>query len=143
MAGHRIKRVNEQLKREIARLLVGEVKDPRVGSVTVTRVSAAPDLTLARVFVQLLGEEEERKETMEGLRAATPFIRSALGSRISMRRVPELRFERDESLEHAMRIEKLLAEAEMGEDREPEEDVEGGSEGGSDGDGDGDGGSRG
>lgn len=120
MARHRIQRVNEQLKREISRLLVGEVRDPRVGSVTVTRVSAAPDLTLARVFVQLLGDDEERKTTMEGLEGATPFIRSALADRIEMRRVPELRFEVDESLEHALRIERLLADADMGEDREDE-----------------------
>jgi ribosome-binding factor A len=121
MGGHRIDRVNEQLKREVSRLLVGEVKDPRVGGVTVTRVSAAPDLTLARIFVQLTGDEEERAETMNGLAAATPFIRTALGQRIRMRRVPELRFERDESLEHAMRIEELLADAAMGEDREEPE----------------------
>jgi ribosome-binding factor A len=120
MARHRIKRVNEQLRREISRLLVGEVRDPRVGSVTVTRVSAAPDLTLARVFVQLLGDEEERKTSMEGLEGATPFIRAALADRIEMRRVPELRFEIDESLEHALRIERLLSEAAMGEDREDE-----------------------
>lgn len=125
MARHRIQRVNEQIKREVARLLVGEVKDPRVGAVTVTRVSAAPDLTLARVFVQLLGDEDERRTTLEGLNAATPFIRSALGDRIKMRRVPELRFERDESLEHAMRIEELLADAAKGEDRERASDEEG------------------
>lgn len=118
MARHRIQRVNEQIKREIARLLVGEVMDPRVGPVTVTRVSAAPDLTLARIFVQLMGDEDERRTTLEGLNAATPFIRAALGDRIKMRRVPELRFERDESLEHALRIEELLADAAMGEDRE-------------------------
>lgn len=129
MAGHRIKRVNEQLKREISRIVVGEVRDPRVGAVTVTRVSAAPDLTLARVFVQLIGDEDERKTTLQGLEGATPFIRSLLGDRLRMRRVPELRFERDESLEHAMRIERLLAEAEMGEDREEDPDDEEGAAG--------------
>lgn len=108
MAGHRIQRVNEQLKREISQILMSEVKDPRVGAVTVTRVSAAPDLTLARVFVQLFGEEAERKETLAGLGAATPFIRMALGQRLTLRRVPELRFEPDRSLEHALRIEELL-----------------------------------
>lgn len=124
MARHRIKRVNEQLKREISRIVVGEVKDPRVGAVTVTRVVAAPDLTLARVFVQLIGDDEERASTLEGLAAATPFIRSALSSRIDMRRVPEIRFEPDASLEHAMRIERLLAEAEMGYDRVDEDEDE-------------------
>lgn len=123
MAQHRIQRVNEQLKREIARLLVGEVRDPRVGPVTVTRVVAAPDLTLARVFVQLLGDEEERRTTLEGLEGATPFLRSALADRVRMRRVPELRFEIDESLEHALRIERLLADAAMGEDREEDSDA--------------------
>lgn len=120
MAGHRVERVNEQLKREISRIVVRELKDPRVNAVTVTRVSAAPDLTFARVHVQVMGDEAERQETMEGLEAATPYIRRLLGDRITMRRVPELRFERDRSLEHAMRIEELLAEAEMGEDREDE-----------------------
>jgi ribosome-binding factor A len=143
MARHRIKRVNEQLKREIARIVVGEVKDPRVGAVTVTRVVAAPDLTLARVFVHLLGDAEEQASTLEGLEAATPFIRSALGSRIDMRRVPEIRFERDASLEHALRIEKLLAEAEMGydrvEDADGDQDSDADADADLDSDGDGDG----
>ncbi len=121
MAGHRIQRVNEQLKREISRIVVGEVKDPRVAAVTVTRVSAAPDLTLARIFVQLTGSEAERAETLEGLEAATPFIRTTLGQRLRMKRVPELRFERDRGLEHAMRIEELLEDAAMGEEREEED----------------------
>lgn len=124
MAGHRIERVNEQLKREISRIVVREVKDPRVEAVTVTRVSAAPDLTFARVWVQLMGDEAEREATMEGLRAATPFVRRLLGDRISMKRVPELRFEEDRSMEHAMRIEELLADAATGEERE-DEDAEG------------------
>lgn len=123
MAGHRIKRVNEQLKRELSRILLGEVKDPRVSGVTVTRVSTAPDLTLARVFVQLVGDDAERKETLTGLGAATPFIRTTLGQRVDLRRVPELRFELDRSLEHALRIERLLEEAATGEERDAEADV--------------------
>jgi ribosome-binding factor A len=110
MAGHRKGRLNEQLRREISQILMSEVQDPRVGGVTVTRVSAAPDLTLARVFVQLTGDEAERKETMAGLAAAMPFVRSTLGQRLPMRRVPELRFEVDRNLEHALRIESLLRE---------------------------------
>lgn len=122
MAGLRIKRVNEQLKREISEILLGEVKDPRIGPVTVTAVSTAPDLTLARVFVHPLGSEEERTETLAGLRAAGAFIRSEIGRRLRLRRTPELRFEIDESLEHALRIERLLAEVARvaDEDQEPE-----------------------
>jgi ribosome-binding factor A len=111
MAGHRLERLNEQLRREISQIVMAEVQDPRVGALSVTRVSAAPDLTLARVFVQVVGDGAERKETLAGLRAATPFIRTTLGQRLPMRRVPELRFEEDRNLEHALRIEKLLQEA--------------------------------
>lgn len=121
MAGLRIKRLNEQLKREIAEILLGEVKDPRVGPVTVTAVSAAPDLTLARVFVHPLGSDEERRETLAGLRAAAPFIRAELGRRLTIRRAPEVRFEIDESIEHARRIERILAEVAPDD---PPEDVE-------------------
>ena len=123
MAGLRIKRVNEQLKREIAEILLGEVKDPRVGPVTVTGVSTAPDLTLARVFVHPLGSEEERRETMGGLRAAAPFIRAELGRRLPLRRSPEVRFEIDETLEHAQRIERILAEVVPDDEVEPEGDA--------------------
>ncbi len=119
MAGKRIDRINEQLRRELSQIVVGEVRDPRVGPLTVTRVTTAPDLTLAKVYVQLVGDDEERKETLAGLRAATPFIRTALGQRVPMRRVPELRFEPDRNLEHALRIEELLRDVEAGdEDRE-------------------------
>ncbi len=121
MAGHRIQRVNEQLKREVAQILAAEVQDPRVGAVAVTRVTAAPDLTLARVFVQLMGDEAERRQTMRGLKAATPFVRTTLGQRLPMRRVPELRFEEDRNLDHALRIRKLLEEVAPAErDEEPE-----------------------
>lgn len=125
MTAHRMERVNEQLKREVSRILLGEVKDPRVAGVAVTRVSAAPDLTLARIFVQLTGDEAERKETLKGLRTARAFIRTTLAQRIDLRRVPELRFEVDRSLEHALRIERLLRDAPMGEDREDDEDPAG------------------
>lgn len=122
MSSHRIERVNEQLKREISRIVVRELEDPRVSGATVTRVSAAPDLTFAKVQVQIMGEEADRQEVMEGLRAATPYVRRLLADRIDMKRVPELRFERDRSLEHAMRIEELLAEAEMGDHRDDSDD---------------------
>jgi ribosome-binding factor A len=111
MAGHRLERLNEQLRREISQIVMAEVQDPRVGALSVTRVSAAPDLTLARVYVQLMGGESERKDTLAGLTAATPFIRVTLGQRLEMRRVPELRFEPDRNLEHALRIEQLLQES--------------------------------
>ncbi|MEQ9399864.1 MAG: 30S ribosome-binding factor RbfA [Longimicrobiales bacterium] len=104
----RLARLNEQLKREISGLLRTGVRDPRVGVVTVTGVDTVSDLAVARVFVRIMGDPAERKETMEGLEAAAPFIRTELGKELHIRRVPELRFQQDRSLEHAQRIEEIL-----------------------------------
>jgi ribosome-binding factor A len=108
--GRRIERLNEQLKREVTDVLHHHARDPRIGHVTVTEVRATPDLDAARVFVTALGSAEERAAAMEGLRAAAPFVRSELGRRLHVRRVPELMFEWDETLDHAQRIEQLLRE---------------------------------
>lgn len=106
----RLERLNEQLKREISKILRTEVRDPRVGVPTVTGVEVTPDLWMARVFVRLTGPEEERKEAMEGLEAASQYIRRLLGEELHIRRVPELEFQVDRSLEKARRIEEILDE---------------------------------
>ncbi|HEY0810105.1 MAG TPA: 30S ribosome-binding factor RbfA [Longimicrobiales bacterium] len=118
----RLERLNEQIKREISEILRSEVKDPRVGLVTVTEVRAAPDLSFARVYVRPLGGEEE--ELFTGLQAATPYIRRELGKRLSVRHIPEIRFEADRALEHALHIEKLLSEVLPREKAEPDEVAE-------------------
>jgi len=110
MATKRIARLNEQLKREIAELVRSGVRDPRVGLVSVTSVQVASDLGSARVFVRVLGGEAERTESLEGLRAAAPFLRRELGRMLHVRRIPELRFHEDRSMEQARRIEKILSE---------------------------------
>lgn len=104
----RVERLNEQVKREISDILRTEVRDPRVGLVTVTEARVAPDLSFARIYVRPLGGEEE--EMFAGLEKATPYIRHELAQRLSVRHVPELRFEPDHALEHALHIEKLLSE---------------------------------
>lgn len=106
----RLERLNEQLKREISRILRTEVRDPRVGVPTVTGVDVTPDLWMARVYVRLTGSEEERGEAMEGLEAASLYIRKLLGEELHIRRVPELEFQVDRSLERAQRIEEILDE---------------------------------
>lgn len=106
----RLARLNEQLKRELAVLIRTDVRDPRVGVVTVTGVDVTNDLAVARVFVRALGSDEEVAEALKGLEAAAPFLRSELGKELRIRRVPELRFERDQSLERAMRIEEILTQ---------------------------------
>ena len=88
MFNKRLARLNEQLKREISEILRLEVRDPRVGATTVTRVEVSGDLWVARVFVRLTGPDEERADSLSGLEAAAPFIRRSLGSRLRIRRVP-------------------------------------------------------
>ena len=108
MAKKRTPRLNEQLRREIIDLVRNQARDPRIGMVSVTDVAVAPDLGSAKVYVTVLGEEDEKVETVKGLKAAAPFIRSELGRRLTIRQIPELRFELDQTLEHAHRIEQLL-----------------------------------
>lgn len=110
MANRRIERLNEQMRRELAELLRTRVRDPRVAGVTVTGVRTAPDLTLARVAVQIGGSADERAEAMVGLETAAPFLRHSLGQDLHIRRVPELVFQEDRSLARAARIEELLDE---------------------------------
>ena len=115
----RIERLNEQIKRELMDLLRRELGDPRVAGVTLTAVETTPDLYQARVYVTALGADEERKTALAGLRAARTRLRAELGRRLHIRRVPELEFTWDETLDQARRIESLLAQVrrdELGEE---------------------------
>ncbi|MDB4947361.1 MAG: ribosome-binding factor [Gemmatimonadetes bacterium] len=107
----RTDRINEQLKQEIAVMVHDEVRDPRVGLATVTAVETSPELDHAKVYVTTLGDEKEQADVLVGLRSAAPFIRSQLGKRLHMRRIPELHFEYDRVLAGALHIERLLREA--------------------------------
>ena len=120
MAVRRTARLNEQLKRELSGLIRTGVRDPRVGVVTITGVETTKDLDLAKVHVRTLGSDEERATTLEGLAAAAPFLRTALGKVLRIRRVPALRFQEDRSLEHARRIEQILSEV-IPRDGEPDD----------------------
>lgn len=106
--GSRPDRVAEEIRHELSSLLAREVHDPGIGFVTLTRVKVSPDLQLARVYYTLIGDDKARRETEKALERATPFLRRQIGSRIRLRRVPELRFEFDRSVEHQDRIEKIL-----------------------------------
>jgi len=111
MAKKRIARVNEQMKRELIMLVQSEVRDPRIALVTITDVEVSPDLYHAKVFFSVRGDEEERKSAKEGLRAASGFLRSEIAKRMQLRKSPELHFSYDDTLTHAMNIERLLQEA--------------------------------
>lgn len=119
--GSRPDRVGEEIRHELAALLAREVHDPGIGFVTLTRVKVSPDLQLARVFYTLLGDEKAHKDTEKALARATPFLRRQIGARIRLRRVPELRFEFDKSVEAQDRIEKILIDLQAErEGRKPE-----------------------
>jgi ribosome-binding factor A len=107
MSHRRIDRLNEQLKRELAGLIRTRLRDPRVDGVTVTDVRVTSDLSLARVYVRTLGEQD-RDACLDGLSAAGPYLRKMLGQELKIRRVPELRFAFDDTLDQALRIEKIL-----------------------------------
>ncbi|TVP46455.1 MAG: 30S ribosome-binding factor RbfA [Gemmatimonadales bacterium] len=113
MAGKRIARLNEQFRREITSILRTQVRDPRVGVPTVTGVEVTPDLWMARIHVRpdpSIESETAAEDLMQGLMAAAAYIRRELSGTLTVRRVPELRFQIDRSVEHAARIHALLAE---------------------------------
>jgi len=108
---HRIERVNNLIRHEISQLLQRQVKDPRLDSfVAVTEVSTSPDLRYAKVFVSCMGSEEEKQEMLSGLVAATGFFRNKLARRLRLRRIPELSFEWDDSIERGTHLLQLIDE---------------------------------
>lgn len=116
-------RVGDQVRVELADLLLSSVKDPRVGFATVTEVRMSPDLRHARVYVSVLGDEEAEARTLAALGGMTGFLRHEIGRRIRLRHVPEIEFVADHTLKHSERIEQLLRDnpptvesAESGED---------------------------
>ena len=109
--GHRPDRVGDQIRQELSELLTrGTVHDPGIGFITLTRVKVSPDLQLARVYYTTLGDPKARRETEKALERATPFFRRQVGSRLQLRRVPELEFHFDESVAHQDRVEQILRE---------------------------------
>ena len=104
----RAERVSDQMKQEIADILMRKIKDPRIGFVTVTDVEVADDLRNAKVFVSVYGSE--KAATLKGLESAAPFIRSELGRRMRMKFIPELLFRYDDSVERGAHINELLHE---------------------------------
>src|SRR5512141_1799037 len=108
-------RVGDQMKQEIADILMRKIKDPRIGFVTVTDVDVAADLRNAKVFVSIYGGDKEA--TLKGLESATVFIRAELGKRMRLRFIPELLFRFDATVEQGAHIMELLREIEEGKDK--------------------------
>lgn len=118
----RVSRVAAQIKREVSQILLDGIKDDRVGigMVSITDVDVSGDLQHAKIFVSIYGTEEARRETMEGLKSATGYVRSSLGQRVRLRRTPEVVFLEDRSLERGDKMLTLLNE--LSQNRKPDED---------------------
>lgn len=101
-------RVGDQIRAELAELLAREVHDPGIGFMTITQVKVTADLQQARVLYTTIGDDKARKETSKALGRATPFLRRHIGRRLRLKRVPELDFFFDESIEKQDRIERIL-----------------------------------
>jgi ribosome-binding factor A len=105
-----MRRVNEVIREVLAAAIATDLKDPRIGFVTVTDVDTSPDLRAARVFVSVLGSEEDRDNALEGLQSAHGFLQGRIASELRMKRTPTLTFHYDDSVERGARLSRLLDE---------------------------------
>lgn len=127
----RVSRVGALIQREISQMLANDIKDDRVGAgmVSVTDVEVSGDLQHAKIFVSIYGTEEAKAETMDGLKAATGYVRRELGQRVRLRRTPEVLFVEDRSLERGDRVLSLLNQISSNRpNQNDEEDIVGAEE---------------
>lgn len=126
MTGHRGERVGHRIQEIVTRVLREQIRDPRIGFVTVTGVELSRDLHLAKVFVATHGTDVERESALEGLRSASPFLRRAVGRELSLRFTPEIAFFEDPGVEQGFRVESILRDlppTEESEAGEPESET--------------------
>jgi ribosome-binding factor A len=112
MSGDRMRRVDEAMREVLSDAITSELKDPRVGFVTVTAVDTSPDLRHARVFVSVLGEQPVRRRSMDGLRSAQGYLQKRVAGELRLKHTPTLEFAYDDTVDRGQRINQLLAEGE-------------------------------
>ena len=110
MQGKRVERVGELIRNELGRAVVSELRDPRVGFVTITHVDVSADLHYAKVHYSVMGDEEKRKRTQEALTHAKGFLQKDLARVLNLRYTPQLEFSLDQSVDHSLEIEGILKE---------------------------------
>jgi ribosome-binding factor A len=108
MGSDRLRRVDEAVRQVLSDAVTQDLKDPRVGFVTVTAVRTSPDLRHARVFVSVLGEQAERQATLDGLQSAHGFLQRRVASELRLKHTPTLTFEYDDSIDRGMRVSELI-----------------------------------
>jgi ribosome-binding factor A len=123
MEGKRSDKVADLIQKEISQMLVKSIKDPRIGFITITRVTVSEDCRFARVYYSVAGTQEERESSMKGLDSAKGFVRKELGRRIRLRYTPDITFQFDPSIEYAIHMEELIQNIRQG--KEPHEEEEG------------------
>ena len=123
MEGKRSEKVADLIQKEISQMLVKSIKDPRIGFVTITKVSVSEDCRFAKVYFSVAGTLAERERSMEGLDSAKGFVRKELGRRIRLRYTPEILFQFDPSIEYAIHMGELIQSIQQ--EKEPNEDEEG------------------
>lgn len=117
----RTRRVGEQIQREIASLIQFDLKDPRLGMVTVSAVDVTRDLSIAHVFITVMNENQDRESTLKALQHAAGYLHRELGKRMQLRRVPQLRFLYDESIQRGADLSALI-DAAISDDKGQEQD---------------------
>jgi len=113
MGGRRIARVEELMREELSVIIQHELKDPRIGFVTVTRVKVSADLGHARVYVSVMGDPQAKESTMSGISSAAGYIQRLLGTRVKLKFLPHLEFVLDDSVDRGFHIEEILKKIEM------------------------------
>ncbi len=115
MSGYRLNQMQARIKLVISHLIQNEIKDPRLGFVSVTDVRLTRDLAQCKVYISVLGSDEQKKESLTALKSASGYLRKEMSRRANLRRAPELIFEYDDSMEYGARINKLLKKVEKDE----------------------------
>lgn len=124
MSNKRAIRVGELLKEEISQIVLREMKDPRIGFVSVTDVEVSGDLRHAKVFISVYGSDKEKEETLEGLQQARGFVRKLVGERVKIHHTPEIIFRYDDSIENGVHISEIIKDLkESGEIKESDSDA--------------------
>lgn len=118
-SGSRPSRIGDQLRADLADILARQVHDPGIGFLTITHVKVTPDLQIARVYYTTLGDDKARRETARAIERAAPFLRRQLGSRLRLKRVPQLEFFYDESVARGDRIEQIIHDLQADRGEEP------------------------
>ncbi len=106
---NRMIRINDEIKREVSEIIRSELKDPRIGLITsILKVETTNDLKYCKIYVSILGDDEKKEETIDGLKNASGFIRKQIAARVNLRNTPELKFILDNSLEYGFKISKII-----------------------------------